>query len=117
MRVCVVVEGAGLSTFKGPIRGRALLLSPLPLATIRLCIMPMLLGSEAVSSQLMLTLVISARSPTIAPISSNITQSSPAVDCPAVGGKSVSHRGPRGSLGSLFIYLAKLTESQAGIAS
>lgn len=44
-----------------PIRGHVFLLSPLLLVTICLRIMPMLLGFQAVSSQLMLTLAISPK--------------------------------------------------------
>lgn len=86
-----MMYGAGLTHFK-PIRGRDLLFSPLLLVTICLCIMPMLLGFQAVSSQLMLMLDISAYFPIIPSISSNITHSVSAVGYSAVNGKSVSHQ-------------------------
>lgn len=95
--VYVVVEGARLCDVRGgvyifqPIRNLALFLSRLLLGTICLCIMPMLLGSQAVSSQLMLLLAISALFLVILPISSNIAHSLSAVGCSAVKGKFVSH--------------------------
>ena len=99
--VCVcayeVVQGARLCDVRGgvymlqPIRKLAVFLSRLLLGTICLCIMPMLLGFQAVSSQLMLSLAISAFFLVILPVSSNIAHSLSAVGCSAVKGKFVSH--------------------------